>query len=188
MAKALKEYYTVGCCGIDCGLCPRFYTKGESVCPGCGGKKFKDKHPSCGYLTCCVTEKGLEVCSECKEYPCRRFDKERKNYDSFVTHARVFANHDFIRKNGIEGFIVQQRIRMNILKDWLKKYDDGRSKSYFCLCCALLPLDALRTAHSFIVDLGGPFDSKEKNARLKDKLRVMAAKMKLKPQLNNAAK
>jgi hypothetical protein len=27
MAEKLKKYGTIGCCGIDCGLCPRFYTK-----------------------------------------------------------------------------------------------------------------------------------------------------------------
>jgi len=37
MEEKLKIYNTIGCCGIDCGLCPRFYTKGDSVCPGCGG-------------------------------------------------------------------------------------------------------------------------------------------------------
>ena len=64
-----KKYFTIGCCGIDCGLCPRFHTKGDSVCPGCGGLGFKEKHPSCGFLTCCVTKKGLEVCSDCPDYP-----------------------------------------------------------------------------------------------------------------------
>jgi hypothetical protein len=24
---------TIGCCGIDCGLCPRYYTDGPSRCP-----------------------------------------------------------------------------------------------------------------------------------------------------------
>ena len=90
-----KEYNTIGCCGIDCGLCPRFYTKGDSVCPGCGGPDFKEKHPSCGYLTCCSIKKGLEVCSECDEYPCSRYDAEKKGLDSFVTHKKVFPNLEF---------------------------------------------------------------------------------------------
>jgi len=45
MAVKLKKNETIGCCGIDCGLCPRFHTKGDSVCPGCGGENFKKNIP-----------------------------------------------------------------------------------------------------------------------------------------------
>jgi hypothetical protein len=61
MTDKIKEYETIGCCGIDCGLCPRFYTIGESACWGCGGNKFKEKHPSCRYLTCCTIEKDKKL-------------------------------------------------------------------------------------------------------------------------------
>jgi len=46
MKEKLKKFETIGCCGIDCGLCPRFHTTGTSACPGCGGLEFKEKHPS----------------------------------------------------------------------------------------------------------------------------------------------
>jgi len=49
-----KTYPTIACCGIDCGLCPRFYTAGASRCCGCGGKDFANVHPACGILSCCV--------------------------------------------------------------------------------------------------------------------------------------
>src|SRR5512145_448571 len=71
MTDKLKKYETIGCCGIDCGLCPRFHTKGDSACPGCGGVNFKEKHPSCGFVTCCVIKNGMEVCADCKDYPCK---------------------------------------------------------------------------------------------------------------------
>ena len=70
MTGKLKKYETIGCCGIDCGLCPRFHTTGDSACPGCGGLNFKEKHPSCGFLTCCAIKNGREVCSDCSHYPC----------------------------------------------------------------------------------------------------------------------
>lgn len=38
-----KKIYTLGCCGLDCGLCPRFYTEGSSRCPGCCGENFEKK-------------------------------------------------------------------------------------------------------------------------------------------------
>jgi hypothetical protein len=33
----IKKYPTIGVCGLDCGLCPRYYTIGPSRCPGCAG-------------------------------------------------------------------------------------------------------------------------------------------------------
>jgi hypothetical protein len=124
MTNKLKQYETIGCCGINCGLCPRFYTKGDSACPGCGGENFKEKHPACGFLTCCVNKNGFEVCSDCKDYPCKRFDSEKDGLDSFVTHKKVFINIDFIKKNGIERFIDQQKIRIDILSYFLTNYVD----------------------------------------------------------------
>lgn len=139
----MKKFETIGCCGIDCGLCPRFYTKGDSVCPGCGGSNFKEKHPSCGFLTCCALKKGLEVCSTCTDFPCKRFESERNASDSFVTHQKIFPNHNYIKTNGVGKFIEQQQVRTDLLVDLLNNFDDGRSKSFFCISCALLPLEKI---------------------------------------------
>ncbi len=174
MTKALKNFNTTGCCGIDCGLCPRFHTKGDSKCPGCGGLNFKEKHPSCGFLTCCTIKKGFEVCSDCIEYPCTRFDSEKQGYDSFVTHKKVFPNLNFIKNKGIDCFINQQKIRINILIDFLSNYDDGRSKSFYCISCALLPVEELNEAQQLMNNQGGLLATKEKNKILKDKLQIIA--------------
>ena len=62
MNQQPKKNNTIGCCGIDCGLCPRYISKSKSACPGCGAADFFSKHPSCGFLTCCAKNHGLEVC------------------------------------------------------------------------------------------------------------------------------
>ena len=144
MNEKLKKYETIGACGIDCGLCPRFYTKGDSVCPGCGGLNFKEKHPSCGVLTCCVIKNGFETCADCKDFPCSRFKTESAGRDSFVTHKKMFSNLANIKTNGMEHFIEEQKIRMDILNDLLTNYDDGRAKVLFCQTCALLSIDKLQ--------------------------------------------
>ena len=148
MTDKLKKYETIGACGIDCGLCPRFYTKGHSVCPGCGGLKFKEKHPSCGILTCCAIKNGLETCADCENFPCSRFKTESAGSDSFVTHKKMFSNLETIKANGIRHFIEKQKIRIDILNDLLTRCNDGRSKSFFCQTCALLPLDKLQEIHN----------------------------------------
>jgi hypothetical protein len=169
-----KKHNTIGCCGIDCGLCPRFHTIGASACPGCGGLNFKEKHPSCGFLTCCAVKKGLEVCSDCNDFPCNRFDSEKNGYDSFVTHKKVYTNLDFIKNNGTDKFIEQQKIRIHILTDFLENFDDGRSKSFFCISCALLPLNKLLEIYRFMNDSLVDADIKIKNKQIRTILTTTA--------------
>lgn len=136
-----------GCCGIACGLCPRYYTAGVSRCPGCGGAGFEDKHPPCSIKTCCAEKNGLEVCSQCGEFPCRKYeDREKIERDSFVTHKRIFPNHEAVMAEGLDGFIGRLNERVSILEEMLDKYDDGRNKSFYCLAAALLSVESLRGA------------------------------------------
>jgi hypothetical protein len=179
MAEKLKKYETIGCCGIDCGLCPRFHTKSDSACPGCGGLNFKEKHPSCGFLTCCVIKNGLEVCSECDDYPCKRFDSEKDGYDSFVTHKKVFANLDNIKRIGIEQFADNQSKRIVILNDFLTKFDDGCSKSFYCVGCSLLPLDKLQEALGFACNLSEAIENKEKSKQIRNYMTKIADSLKI---------
>jgi hypothetical protein len=138
----VKAFPTIGCCGIDCGLCPRYHTAGSSRCPGCAGPDFFEKHPSCGHITCCVKKRKLEVCSQCDEFPCSKFESWAEG-DSFVTHQKTLSNLNSVRGGGLEEFIEQQRKRIGLLETMLEKFDDGRSKSYYCLATALLPVTAL---------------------------------------------
>lgn len=134
----MKKIPAVGCCGIGCGLCPRFYTDGSSRCPGCGGEGFERKHPSCSVKTCCADHRGLDACGQCAEFPCAKYaDREKIERDSFVTHKRTFENHRLIQTRGLDWFMAEQGERAAILRDMLTHYDDGRSKSFFCLALAL---------------------------------------------------
>ena len=144
-AKPTKRYPTVGCCGIDCGLCPRYHTDGESKCPGCGGKEFYQKHPSCSIVTCCFITKQFETCGSCEEFICKRIENW-DSADSFVTHRNCLTNLTRIKERGLDVFNKQQGERLHLLKNLLRKYDDGRSKSFYCLSAALLPIDELRSA------------------------------------------
>jgi len=145
-----KKYPTIGCCGIDCGLCPRYYTEGKSKCPGCLGPHFLEiMGQTCSIITCCFKNKNLETCGECKDFPCQKFDSEwfgKDAYDSFVTHKKATPNLNFIKDKGFEEFIKQQEKRIKILKEMLVNFNDGRSKSFFCLASALLPIQVLENS------------------------------------------
>ena len=139
-----KRYPTIGVCGLDCGLCPRYYTEGTSRCPGCYGPDFSDKHPSCGFITCCVKKKGLEVCAECSDFPCSRFgESDEGEYDSFLTYRKVRRNLSFIKEHGVEEFVALQRKRMDLLEEMLAQFNEGRSKSLYCVAATLLSIDSI---------------------------------------------
>jgi hypothetical protein len=146
-----KTYPTIGCCGLDCGLCPRFYTIGPSRCPGCAGPDFFNKHPSCSFITCCVKKKNIEVCAECSEFPCSKFksDKEYQQLQgssSYPSSKKIIPNLNFIKKHGIKKFIEQQRSRIKLLETMIENFDDGRSRSFFCKAAALLDLTDLTSS------------------------------------------
>jgi len=149
----MKKHYTIACCGIDCALCPRYYTKGDSRCPGCGGSEFKEKHPSCSILNCCFFKRNLEVCCLCDDFPCDKFkDFAKIEKDSFVTHRKIFSNFEFIKKNGLDAFIEEQNIRVNLLTLLLDKYNDNKSKSYFCKATALLSIESIKELSDYLVN------------------------------------
>jgi len=146
-----KTYPTIGCCGLDCGLCPRYYTVGASRCPGCTGPNFFNKHPSCSFITCCVKKKNLEVCAECPEFPCSKFKSDEEyqqlqESSSYPSCKKVIPNLNFIKKHGIKKFIEQQRSRIKLLETMIKSFDDGRSRSFFCKATTLLDLTGLTSS------------------------------------------
>ena len=146
----VKQYPIVGACGLDCGLCPRHHTTGPSRCPGCAGKDFEQKHPPCGFITCCVKLKQLETCAECPDWAsCKRVNRVMegaKQVDSFISYRPLADNYAFIQKNGIEEFTRRELAKMQFLIYLLEHFDDGRSKAFYCTCCQLLPLDSLKSA------------------------------------------
>jgi hypothetical protein len=147
VVEPLRAHPTIGVCGLDCGLCPRFYTVGPSRCPGCGGQGFLDKHPSCSFITCCVKKRGLEVCGQCPEFPCSKFRSEeesrQRESSSYPPDRKLLSNSRFIRDKGIEAFLRQQEKRIGLLETMITGFDDGRSRSFFCRAAALLEPRAL---------------------------------------------
>ena len=136
-------------------MCPRYYTDGSSRCPGCGGEGFEQKRPGCGFLSCCVKKRGLEVCEQCGDYPCRRFGKLTEDGDSFVVHSKMLPNQEYIKENGLADFLEQQDKRIAFLETALRDHNDGRSKSFFCIAAALLSVEGLEQALS-LAERGEP--------------------------------
>ncbi len=147
-SRPLKKYPTLGVCGLDCGMCPRYYTDGPSRCPGCAGPGFFDKHPSCSFITCCVKNRNLEACGECPDFPCPKSLSEAgyrssPESSSYPTYKNVYSNFDFIRKRGISEFMKMQTARIKLLERMIRDFDDGRSRSYFCKAAVFFSAERL---------------------------------------------
>ena len=146
----LKKYPIVGACGLNCSLCLRYHTEGTSTCPGCCGPDFWQKHPRCSFITCCVEWKGLETCAQCNEWTdCDKVTKvldSAKYHDSFISYRPLVANFTFIQKNGIVEFVRLEMEKQRFLRHLIDKYDEGRSKGFYCASCQLVPLARLKEA------------------------------------------
>ena len=147
----LKKYPTIGVCGLDCGLCPRYHTVGTSRCPGCGGPDFFNKHPSCSFITCCVKKKNLEVCAECSDFPCSKFKSDEeyqqlKESSSYPSSKKIMLNLNYIKEHGIEIFAEQQKRRIKLLETMIENFNDGRSRSFYCKAASLLDLTSLENS------------------------------------------
>lgn len=180
-----KKYPTLGCCGLDCGLCPRYYTKGPSRCPGCYGKDFFKVNPGCGFTTCCVKKNDLEVCTECSDFPCNRFDDwfSDKTYDSWLTHQKVEENLKIIKEKGLQVFLKQQQRRINLLEKMLKDFNEGRSKSFYCLSATLLSIEGIEKSIQKANEKSKGLDLKSKAKVLKEELNQISEKEKVELKL-----
>jgi hypothetical protein len=137
-----KKYNLIGCCGISCGLCPRYQSKAKSRCLGCG----PDDH--CGYCSiykCCTVKHDFETCADCGKFPCEKFGKWFDK-DSFVTHRKCLSNIQYIKKAGIDRFLKENQERKKLLEIMLKKYNPERSMSFYCLAAALIDPESLKVA------------------------------------------
>ena len=183
----IKKFPTIACCGLDCGLCPTYYTKGPSRCPGCCGPDFFNKHPSCSIIICCVKKHNFETCGECNEFPCSKL-KDWDRYDSFICHRVSLSNLKFIKEKSIEEFIEQQKKRLKLLEKMLESFNEGRSKSFYCIASALLSINdleqALRNAEKMIIEEKiNDSDLKSKSKILKQILNKYADKQSIELKL-----
>jgi hypothetical protein len=142
----LEEKHLASCCGLYCGLCPRFQSKAPSRCLSC---HLGEQHSYCSVYRCCVTKRGLFTCADCDEYPCERLLRVlgvEEGLDSFISHKPALPNLDRIREVGLEIYLEEQRERLVLVEQLLADYNEGRSMSFYCAACALMPPVVVRQA------------------------------------------
>ncbi len=151
MTKKLNvqiKYPEIGICGLSCRLCTRYHTESKSRCGGC--KSEFRMSAGCPFITCGIKKKGIEFCWQCKENEtCKKWRKHRefsKRVDSFKCYQKLENNIAFIQKNGVNEFEKEQKTRENLLKEMLQEFNEGRSKSYYCIAATVLEIEELGEA------------------------------------------
>jgi len=140
------RYPEVGVCGLSCRLCPMYNSQTESRCAGC--KSSARIVVGCPFITCAVKKKGIEFCWLCPESSiCKKWQQHReagKRHDSFKCYQNLEADIAFIQTYGVSKFEEQQKIREALLKQMLAEFNEGRSKSYYCIAATVLEVDELQ--------------------------------------------
>jgi hypothetical protein len=164
------QFPEVGVCGLSCRLCPMYQSQTESKCGGC--KSLARMAVGCPFITCAVKKREVEFCWKCSENTaCDKWKKHRKagnQRDSFKCYQKLEDDIAFIQKNGVLAFDEQQKIRENILKEMLNEFNDGRSKSYYCIATTLMTIDELK-------DILIKARQQSNGMRPKDKAKIMHA-------------
>ncbi len=176
-----KKYPVIGACGLDCGLCSRHHTDGPSRCPGCCGPDFENKHPACGFITCCVKRHNLEICAECDEAAgCPKMARLldwAAHSDSMLSYRPVPENLALAREKGIAELARRAEEKKALLVYLIEHHNDGRSKALYCTACQLLPLPDLRQAIAAAeADITPETDIKDKAAAIRQAINNLAAR------------
>jgi hypothetical protein len=104
----------------------------------------------CPFITCAVKRKELEFCWDCDEHPtCVKWNKHREagqKVDSFKCYQKLEHDIDFIINNGVQEFEEEQKQREKLLKEMLAEFNEGRSKSYYCIAATVMEIEELKSA------------------------------------------
>ena len=162
------KYPEIGICGLSCRLCPSYQTEAASKCRGC--KSTERMAVGCPFITCAIKKVGVEFCWDCgANESCEKWERHReagKNYDSFKSYQKLEDDINFIKVKGIKVYEEQQRIRESLLIRLLKEFNEGRSKSYYCIAATVMDIDELRSS----LEEG---TARSKLLSIKDKSRIM---------------
>ena len=131
---------TIGICGLSCILCPSYQTSAASRCGGC--KSETRMSVGCPFITCAVKKKGVEFCWDCAEHgTCDMWRKHRDHgvtKDSFKCYQTLEHDIELILKQGVHAFEHDQLLRERLLKQMLEQFNEGRSKSYYCIAATVM--------------------------------------------------
>lgn len=99
--------------------------------------------------TALLRKKRIAFCGFCDQNnTCgkwRKFREAGKQHDSLLSYQRLEDNIAFIQKNGMEEFKKQQETREKLLRAILTEFNEGRSKTFYCIAATVLEIGELES-------------------------------------------
>jgi predicted transcriptional regulator len=133
----------------------------------------------CPFITCAIKKKQVEFCWDCKEsLTCDKWKKHLdagKSHDSFKCYQKLEEDVAFIQERGIRQFEEAQKAREAILRVMLREFNEGRSKSHYCIAATILTIDELQEALDAVRRGSGEADMKTRSSALHSALDKVAA-------------
>jgi hypothetical protein len=121
----------------------------------------------CPFITCALKKKGIEFCWSCEEHKtCDKWKKHReagKKADSFMCYQKLEDDIAYIQQHGVDEFETQQKLREHLLQLMVREYNEGRSKSYYCIAAAVMETEELKKALQEAQSNSGGLGMKEKS-------------------------
>jgi len=121
----------------------------------------------CPFITCALKRKGIEFCWDCKIHEtCEKWRKHResgKKADSFMCYQKLEEDIACIQTNGVNEFEKMQKRREHLIQEMLREFNEGRSKSYYCIAAAVMEPEELKEALDEARTHSAGFDTKEKS-------------------------
>jgi hypothetical protein len=141
-------FIEIGVCGLSCRLCPAYHRETKSKCGGC--KSEYRMGAACPFHNCAVKKKRIGFCGFCDENnTCanwRKFREAGQQHDSLLSYQRLEDNIAFIQKNGMEEFEKRQKAREKLLRAIIMEFNEGRSKTFYCIAATVLEIGELERA------------------------------------------
>ena len=145
-----------------------YHSKSDSQCAGC--KSEGRMKVGCSFITCAVKKRGIEFCWQCPDHEaCEKWYKHResgRSHDSFVCYQRLENNIDFIENQGISAFEADQKKREQLLSEMLAEFNEGRSKSYYCIAATVMDTQEIAEAIAQARNISAGADIKIKSKAL----------------------
>ncbi|MHC2993895.1 MAG: DUF3795 domain-containing protein [Candidatus Atribacteria bacterium] len=113
--------YWLSPCGIDCSKCSIHLRTDEELnywreknvdlkkirCDGCRSNRNQNHwSPDCNILECSVYTKGVEFCSECNEFPCKKLEERIAGLEH---HEKAVEKLEDMKREGIEVWLSKHR-------------------------------------------------------------------------------
>jgi hypothetical protein len=134
----------------------------------------------CPFITCAVKKRGIEFCWQCEDQAtCEKWARHREagqSHDSFVCYQQLEHNISIVKRAGLTAFIRDQKARETILRTMLAEFNEGRSKSYFCIAATVMEVEEMKEAITEARNNSMGMDLKGKSKKLHELLDSCAEK------------